>query len=58
MIKDSYLTISKENLENLIEKPDVYIVYLKNKEKPWLCDKKYKYHENQDGTLTFKLATK
>ena len=48
----------KKDIDRIITKPDVIIVYLKGAERPWICDKSEPPQETADGMVKYKLASK
>lgn len=53
----AYITIDKEKIIDIIEKKDVFIVYVEGREKPWVCDKNFK-PINENNSVKYKLAEK
>lgn len=53
----AFITIDKDKIIDIIEKRDVYIVYVEGRKKAWVCDKNFK-PITEKHLVKFKLAEK
>lgn len=53
----AFITIDKDKIIDIIEKRDVYIVYVEGRKKAWVCDKSYK-PTTENNLVKYKLAEK